>query len=91
MENIPPNMVIHKHVDGSDNIFSNTSGPLLKNPLVKCLGLIRIGTHQAADEEIRWEYESVSYLWPYIETYSESSDDRSGDKGRKYQDNPYYQ
>ena len=31
MENIPPTMVPHKHVDGTDTIFDTTSGPLVKN------------------------------------------------------------
>ena len=33
----------------------------------------------------------MSYLWTYIEPYSESSDDGSSDEGSKDQDNPDYQ
>ena len=85
MENIPYTMVIHKHVDGVDTRFSTMSVPSVNNPLVKCLGVIRRGTYQAASEDSWWAYESVSDLWPYIEPYSDSSDGESSNKGGKCQ------
>ena len=48
--------------------------------------MIRRGSYQAADEDIRWAYEPVSDLWPDIEPYSDSSVGGSGYKGSKYQD-----
>ena len=56
MENIPSTMVLHKHVDGTDTIFSITAGPLYNNPLEKWLGVIRRGTYQADSEDSRWKY-----------------------------------
>ena len=38
-------------------------------------------------EDIRWEYEPVSYLCPDIDPDSDSSDDGSRDKRSKYQEN----
>ena len=35
MENIPSTMLLDKHVDGEDTIFSTMSGPLVNNPLEK--------------------------------------------------------
>ena len=66
MKKIPFTMVIYKYVDGSDNRFSTMSGPLVENPLVKCLGVTRRGSYQEASEDSRWEYELVSDLWPDI-------------------------
>ena len=37
MENISSAMVLHKHVDGTDTIFSTISGPLVNNILVNGL------------------------------------------------------
>ena len=62
MEKIPSTVVLHKHVDGADTIFSTMAGPLAKNPLEKWLGVIIIGSYQAASEDIRWVYDPVSYL-----------------------------
>ena len=87
MDKIPSTMVLHKHVDGADHIFATMSGPLVKYPLEKFLGVIRIGTYQAESEDIRCLYEPVSDLWPYIETGSSSSDDGSSDEGIKDQGN----
>ena len=47
--------------------------------------MIRIRTYQAESEDIRWEYEPVSYFWPYIEHDSESSGSGSSNEGSKYQ------
>ena len=88
-EKIPSNMVIHNHVDGEDTIFSTMLGTLVKNHLGKWLGVIIRGTCQSASEDIRWAYELVSDLCPYIEPNSDSIDDGSSDEGSKYQDNPY--
>ena len=33
MKKILPNMVIHKHVYREETIFSNMSGPLVKDPM----------------------------------------------------------
>ena len=87
MENIPPTMVLHKIVGGSGIIFITISGTLLNNPLKKCLGVIRRGTHQAASEDIRWTYEPVSDLGPDIEPDSHSSVDGLSYQGIKYQKN----
>ena len=91
MENIPSTMVIHKHVDETDTIFSTMVGPLTKNILGNFLGVIRRGTYQAASEDSRWKYEPVYDLWTDIEPNSDSSDDGSSDEVRKYQENPYDQ
>ena len=56
MEKIPPTIVLHKHVYGAENIFLTMSVPLVKNPMEKCIGVIRIGTHQAKSEERSWAY-----------------------------------
>ena len=88
MENIPSTMVVYKHVDGENTIFSTMSGPLTNNPLGKWLGVIRRGTYQESSEDSRWEYEPVYGLWPDIEPDSKSSDDGKSDEGSKYQENP---
>ena len=72
-------MVIHKHVDRVDTRFATMTVPLVKTPLGKWLGIIRIGTYQSVSEDIRRSYEPVSHLWPGIEPDSDSSDDRSSD------------
>ena len=77
MENIPSTMVLHKHVDGTDTIFSITAGPLYNNPLEKWLGVIRRGNYQAASKDSRWEYEPVSDLCPDIYPESDYSIDWS--------------
>ena len=33
MKNIPSTMVIHKHIDGGETIFSTMAGPVANNPL----------------------------------------------------------
>ena len=91
MENIPFTIVLHKHVDGSHTRFTTMAGPLANNPLGKGLGVIRRGTYQAASEDITWEYERVSDLWPDIDPDSDSSADGSSDEGRKYQEITYDQ
>ena len=88
MENIPSIMLLHKHVDRAYARFSTMIGPLANNPLEIFLGVIRIGTYQAAYEDSRWAYEPLSDLWPDIEPDIDSSDDGSSDGGNKYQDNP---
>ena len=88
MEKIPSTMVLHKHVDGTDTRFSTMEGPFANNPLVKWIVVIKIGTYQAASEDIRWAYEPVSDLLTDIDTDSESSNEGSGDEGSKDQDNP---
>ena len=79
MEKIPSTVVIHKNLDGVDTIFSAMSIPLIKNPLVKWLIVIIIGSYQAEAEERRWEYEPVSDLCTDIEPDSDSSVDDSID------------
>ena len=54
MEKIPSNMVIQKHVDGVDTRFYTMTGPFVKKPLEKWLGVIIRGTYQAAAEDSRW-------------------------------------
>ena len=49
--------------------------------------MIRIGTYQTASEDIRWAYEPVSGLWPYIEPDSNSSGVGSSDEEIKDQEN----
>ena len=78
-------MVLQNNVDGLDTRFATMVGPLVNNPLGKCLGVIRIGTYQAESEDRRWVYEKVSYLSPYIELVSDYSDDGSSDEVIKYQ------
>ena len=80
MENIPCTMELHKHADGADTRFYTMIGPLVKNYLEKCLGVIRRGTYKAA-------YEAVSDLWPDLEPISDSIDDSSSDEGIKDQEN----
>ena len=57
-------MVLHKHVDGVDTIFTTMLLPLVKNPLGGCLRVIRIGSYQSSVEESRWTYETVSDFCP---------------------------
>ena len=73
MENMPSTIVINKNVDGADTKYHTMEGPLENNPLVKCIGVIRIGTYQAASEDSRWAYEPVSALCPDIEPDSDNS------------------
>ena len=53
MENIPSTMVLHKHVYGSDAIFATIPVPLVNNPIVKWIGVIRRGSYQAEIEDSR--------------------------------------
>ena len=76
-------MVIYKHVDGADTIFDTMAGKFSKNPLVKCLVVIRRVTYQAAFEDSRWAYELVSDLWPDIDPDSDSSNEGSDNEGKK--------
>ena len=87
MENITSKMVIHNHVDGEDTKFYTMSGPLIKNPMGKCLAGIRRRSYQAAAEDSIWPYKPVSDLWPDIDPDSDSSFDGSSYEGSKYQDN----
>ena len=73
-------MVLHKDIDGEDTRFFTMTVPLVKNSLGRCIGVIRIGTYQAAAEDIRWAYEQVQDLWPDIDPNSDSSDDGFDDK-----------
>ena len=73
MENIPSNVVLHKHVDVADAIFATISIPLVKNLPVKWFGVIKRVTYKAAAEDSSWEYEPVSDLWKDIDPGSESS------------------
>ena len=91
MEKIPSTMVIHKHVDGVDSRFTTMKGTLVKNQLVKWIGVIRRGSYQAASEDSRWEYYPVSNLWLDIEPDSDSSNYGSSYEVVKYQENPDYQ
>ena len=88
MEKIPSTMVLHKYVDGVYTRFSTMAGPLADNPLGKLLGVIRIGTYQAASKYIMWENEPVSGFWTDIEPDSDSSCGGPSDEGIKYQENP---
>ena len=81
-------MVILKNVYGDHSRFTTRLGPSVNNYLEKCLGAIRIGTYQESSEDNMWAYEPVSYLLPYVDPDSESSDD---DEVSKYQDNTYVQ
>ena len=56
---------------------STISWVLVNNPLGYWLERIIIETYQAASGYIRLEYKPVSYVWPYIEPDSDSSDDES--------------
>ena len=91
MEYILCTMLLHTHVDGADIIFATMQGPLVKNPLGKCLGVIRRGSYQAAAEYSRWAYEPVSDIWTDIESDGDSNVYGSSDEERKYQDNLYDQ
>ena len=55
-KNIIFTMVIFKKLDRVDTGFTTMSVPLVKNPMEKCIGVIRIGTHQAKYEERSWAY-----------------------------------
>ena len=79
MEKIPSIMVLHKHLDVVDTIFSNMAVLLANTPWGGCIEVIRRGAYQAASEDSRWEYEPVYDLWPDIETDSYYSDDGSSD------------
>ena len=70
MEKIPFTMVLHKQIYGVDTIFSTKTGPLVKIPSGKWLGVIRRGIYQADNEDSKRTYEPVSYLWPDV--YSSS-------------------
>ena len=73
MEKIPSTMVLHKHIDGVDTIFTTMEGPLANNLLENFLGVIIRGIYQEVSEDIRWAYEPVYDLWPDIEPDSDSS------------------
>ena len=90
MENIPSTMVLHKNIYGADTRFFKNVRIIGKNPMEKWLGVIRIGTYQAASEDSRWEYKPVPDLCPDVVTDSDSSDDESRDEGSKYQENLDY-
>ena len=79
MEEIPPTMVLHKHVDGADTTFTTMSGPLLNSPPVKWIGLIIKGSYQVVSEDRRWVYEPVPDLWTDIEPDDNYSVDGSRD------------
>ena len=87
MANILSTVVLHNNLDGIDTRFSNMKRPLVNNTTEKCIGVITRGTYQESSEEIRWEYEPVYALWPYIEPDTDSSVDGSSEKGGKYQEN----
>ena len=89
MVNIPSTMVIYKHVDRSDTIFSTMSGPLVNNPLGKWLGVTRRDTYQAVSEDNSWAYKEVSDLCPDVDICSDSNDNGSIDEGGKDKYNPY--
>ena len=91
IEKIPYTMVIHKYVYGADTQFTIMEGPLANNPLGKWLRVIIRGSYQAAYEDSRWEYESVSDIWTDIDHDSDSSNDGSSDKEGKYQEKLDYQ
>ena len=80
MEKIPSTMVLHKHVDWEDTIFSTMSLKLLNNLLVNFIGVIRRGSYQSSAEDRRCSYESVSGLWPDIYPDSDSSAYGSSDE-----------
>ena len=84
MEKIPSAMVLHKHVNGVDTIFTTMSGTLVNNPLVKWIGVVRRVYYQVSAEYRRWEYVPVSYLWPDIDPDGYSSVDGLSVEGRKY-------
>ena len=75
MEMIPSTMMLHKHIDGVGTRFATMAGPLVKNILLKWLGVIRRGTYQAASEDSRWAYEPLSDLWPDIDPDGDSGAD----------------
>ena len=77
MVKIPSTIVLHKNVNGSDTRFVAIAGLLVNNPLEKWLGVIIRRTYQAASEDSRWAYEPVPDLWPYIEPYSDNSNNGS--------------
>ena len=83
MENIPSTMVLHKHVDDADTIFTTMSVPLENNILEKWLGVIRRESYQEVSEDIRWAYGPVYDLWTDIEPDNDSIDDGSSDEGGK--------
>ena len=53
MEKIPSTMVLHKHVYGTETIFTTMAGPLEKITSGKWLGVIRRGIYEAASEDSR--------------------------------------
>ena len=53
MEKILSTMVLQKHEDEADIIFSTMSGTLVNNTLGKCLLLIRRGSYHASAEDRR--------------------------------------
>ena len=63
MERISSTMVLNKHLDGADTIFSTIPGKLINNSMGKWFGVIRRGAYQASSEDSMWEYELLSYLW----------------------------
>ena len=85
MEKISSTMVIHKNVYGVDAIFSILSVPLVSNTAQTFPRLIRIGAYQAYAGDSRSAYEPVSYLWPNVETDSDSRNVKSEEEGIKYQ------
>ena len=84
-------MVLPNHVYGPNAIFVAMSVPLVNNPWMKWLRVIKRGSYQAAAEYSRWSYEPVSGLCTGVDPVSDSSDDGSSDEGSKDQDNPDYQ
>ena len=80
---MPSTMLLHKHVDGADTIFSTMSVLLVKKPLLKWLGVIRRGSYQASAEDSRCSYELESELCPGIYHDSDYSVGKSSNEGSK--------
>ena len=80
MEKVPFTMVLHKNGDWADTRFATMTVTLAKNPLDKCLVVVRRRTYQVASEDSRWEYEPVSDLWTDIETDIDSIDGGSSNE-----------
>ena len=64
MDKIPSTMVLQRHADGVDTMFSTMSVPLVKTLLGEWLGVIIRGSYQAASKDSRWAHECDHiYIW----------------------------
>ena len=85
LDRITSNLVLPKHIDGSDTQFDSLSETLSTNQLDKWLVVISIRRYQQEGAEKGWYYGLVKTLW--IETVIESDlrNDYESSEGSDYE------